>query len=345
MAAAFPGSSNVYVPNHESSGNLIVGYSRNPKKFAINRYCKIVPVTKDVGKYLNITAEEAARIINTDLADFSWRDGAEAPAGNDNLESFEFLEYRTERYIFPFNLGHKTVNHADWPIISIHAGFAAQKAMTARTVAAQTVMTTAANWSGNTDSATNKGGGAWDASSATNKYIRRSIDAIKLAIHEATLGTVNPDQDLHCVISPNLAIQSAETEEFRDMLKNSPFALAEVRGDVENQNGTWGLPSKLYGMPLEIEDAVKVTSKKGATKVTAKVQALGDAFFLSRPGGLQGMEGIPEFTTLQIFMLEEFTVETMDDKNNRRTVGRVVEDYGVELAAPASGYYLTGCAT
>ena len=65
---------------------------------------------------------------------------------------------------------------------------------------------------------------------------------------------------------------------------------------------------------IVVEGAVKVTSKKGAaTKTTGYCMPSQAAVVLARPGGLMGMEGIPEFSTIQGFFYEEFTVETLDE--------------------------------
>jgi len=345
MAAAYPGANNTYVPSHEASGGLITGFSRNPKKFKLNQYMKLVPVKQGQGYYLQITAEEAARVVNSNLADYVWHDGQEAPMGSDNTESFNFVRFLTTRYNYSFNLGQKSIDQATWPILSVHAGFMAQKAMTARTISVVTQLTTTGNWSGNTATATSLGNGGWDVSGPTDKFIRRTFNNVSEKILQATLGVVQRT-DLICVINPHDARLMAETEEIRDYLKQSTFALAEVRGDVESQNGEWGLPNSLWGVKLVVEDAVKITSRKGAaTKTISYCLPSGNAIFLARPGSLLGMEGIPEFSTAQLFVYEEMSVETMTDVNNRRTVGRVVDDFTSVVAAPASGYLVTSTTT
>lgn len=343
MAAAFPSAGNTYVPSHEASGSLVIGYSRNPKKFKINQYCKLVPVKKSSGYYLTITAEEAARIINASLPDFVWHDGQEAPMGNDNLESFEYKSFTTLRYAFPFNLGQKSVDQAEWDILAVHAGFAAQKAMTART---QSVWSSSgglvdtAVWSGSTDTATNLGGGKWDVSGATDLYILKTFNTVCENILKATNGVVARDE-ICCVVNPNVARQMSESAEIRDFIKQSPFAMAQVRGDSPSQNGVWGLPDVLYGVKMIVEDAVKVTSKKGATRAASYVCPAASAVFMTRTDGLVGMEGIPQFSTAQIFTYEEFSVESKTDSDNRRVTGRVVDDYIFKCVAPASGYYVS----
>jgi hypothetical protein len=43
-----------------------------------------------------------------------------------------------------------------------------------------------------------------------------------------------------------------------------------------------------------------------------------------------------------IFMLEEMTVEQKYDVDNRVNKGRVVENFGVNVVAPVSGFLFTG---
>lgn len=340
MAAGYPSGFNTFVPSHEASGGLIVGFSRNPKSFKVNQYIKLVPVKKSVGYYLTITAEEAARVINANLSDFVWPDGAEAPMGNDNLESFAYTKFQTARYVFPFNLGQKAVDQADWQIVQVHGGIAAQKAMTARTVGVWNTIGTGANWGANTDTATNVAGGQLDVATTANPYIKKLFRSVAETILKATLGVVKRE-DLVCVLNPHTAGLISESAELIDHFKNNQFALAQIRQDAPNQNGMWGLPDVLYGVKIVVEDAVRVTSKKGATKATGYVCPAQTLTFMARPGGLVGMEGIPEFSTAQVFCYEEFTTETKSDPDNRRTQGRVVEDYVPALVAPAAGYMVT----
>jgi hypothetical protein len=45
-----------------------------------------------------------------------------------------------------------------------------------------------------------------------------------------------------------------------------------------------------------------------------------------------------------MFAYEEMTVETKNDSDNRRTIGRVVENLVPKVVAPASGVLFTNCA-
>lgn len=342
MAVAYPSGSNTFVPSHEASGGLIIGYSRNPKKFKLPQYIKMIPVKKDYGLYLNITAQVAARLINTNLSDFVWSDGQEAPTGADNLESFQYLSYRCYRYAYPFMLGSKAVSQADWPIMEVQSGFMAQLAMTARTQIVWNGLTTGANWNGNTGTATALVGGFLDTSTTVTLYVKKLFRYVSELILQATIGVVNRDE-LCVIMNPHTAGLISESPELVDHFKNNVYALQQVRQDAPNQNGQWGLPDKLYGVNVIVEDAVKVTSRKGAAVTTSTyVVPAQTMVFASRPGGVMGMEGIPEFSTSQLFMFSEMEVESKYDADNRRHQGRVIEDYGFNVAAPASGYLVTG---
>lgn len=342
MAYAFPGGAigNTFVPSHEASGSLITGFSRNPKKFRLPQYVKYIPVKQSAGYYMTINNEEGARIVNTNLNDFYWGDGSEAPMGNDNLESFTFNKFYTKRYAFPFNIGNKATEQASWEVTAVNAGFMGMKAMTARTQFAWNVLGTTGNWSSNTDTATNTAGGLLDAATTANPYIKKLFRAVSENILKATNGVVQRD-DLICVMNPHTAGLISESQELIDHFKNNQFALAQVRGDAPNQNGQWGLPDQLYGVKVLVEDAVKVTTRKGATRSASYVCPATDIVFLARPGQLQGMEGIPEFSTAQFFFYEEFTVEQKEDPDNRRTLGRVIDDYDFQLCQPLSGWLTT----
>src|SRR5579859_7667319 len=120
--AAYPGGFNTFVPSFDATGNLVVEFSRNPKDFALNQYITLTPVKKSVGYFLRITAEQAARVINSALlTDFVWPDGNDAPNGAWGTEAFQFFPYNTTRYAFPFRLGYKAVEQADWKILASHA--------------------------------------------------------------------------------------------------------------------------------------------------------------------------------------------------------------------------------
>jgi len=345
VPAAYPSGANTFVKDHRATGGLVVDFSRNVNSFALNRYIQIRKVDKEAGYYLEMTVEEAGRIMNTDLRDYLWYDGSERPLRNEGTESFEFKEYRTKRYDYGFNLGDKAANQAQWDIVGQHSRIKAQQAMTGRTQLAINVLTTAANYAAAHTSAVASitgNTGNWGASTTQRQDIKRSLNAGANQIIKATLGAVN-ETDLKLVMGPDTAIEMSESQEIVDHIKHSDLALAQVRGDQQfgNPNARFGLPKKLYGFDVEIEDAVKTTSHKLATEAKSYVLGSGTAVMLARPGDLVAASGGPSFSTCMIFAYEEMTVETLRDDRNRRQEGHVVDDIAVVMTAPATGFLFT----
>ena len=73
MVATHPGGYNTFVPNHGASGQLVVDFSRNITKFPLNEYCKLIPTKEMIGYYMEMTVEEAGRLVGGDSA-HAWPD-------------------------------------------------------------------------------------------------------------------------------------------------------------------------------------------------------------------------------------------------------------------------------
>lgn len=347
MVAQFPASSNVYVKSHEASGKMIVDFSRNTKDWAVNKYCQLIPVKKDSGYYAKMTVEVAGRILNADLSEFDWPDGQPARANMQswgNTESFEFLEFKTRRRKHDFTIGYKTADQASWDIIAQHARIHGQACMTARTQLAITAATTAGNYpAAHTSAVASISGvsGNWAASTTARMDIKRSLEHACETILDSTLAAINLD-DLCLVISTGLAKELSLTQEIVDYIKGSPDALAQVRGELPNDNVFYGLPAKLYGVPLVVEKTRKVTSAKGATRVVAPILADSTPFITARPGELEApYSSAPSFSTLTMFVYEDMSVESKDDSDDRLHYGRVVDDIALVVTAPVSGFLFT----
>lgn len=349
MTVQYAAGQNTFVPNAEASGRLRIDFSRNVKDFALNRYAQIVPAKKTYGYYLNCTVEEAGRIINSDLAEFSWPDGADAPEDHDGTESFDWRDFRCERFKYGFRMGFQASDQADWDINDQHMNIKAQQAMTGRTLKAVTTLLTTGNYD-STHTSDIFGGsisgtsGKWDASTTARQDIKRSLNHAANLIMKDTLAAVNPEQ-LHLVLSPTLAIQMSQCQEIVDHIKGSPDALAQIRGDLPGKNVLFGLPDHLYGFPVEVEKTVRVSSRKGATRSADYVFTSTKAALISRVGGLEGKYGGPSFSTLTVFVYDkdDMTVETRRDEDNRVTKGRIVDNFVAKLTAPVSGFLFTNC--
>lgn len=343
MPAVMPSGYNTYVPDHDSSGRLVVNFSRNTKDFALAQYVQLVPVKKNIGLYLEMTVEEAGRVINTDLADVKWPDGQDSPMPYDALEEFQWKEYRTQRYAYAFVLGDLANEQATWEIDDQNITIQAQRAMTARSLLAANLLTTAANYDASHTSAVasiSGNTGTWAASTTARQDIKRSLNTALNVIRKDTLSAVKK-RDIQLVLGPEIAAVMAESQEIADYMKSSYEAGQVIRGE-----NAWGeefsLPARIYGFPVVIEDAVRTTNRKGATKSTSFVWPSDKAALISRPGGLVGKPG-PSFSSVTCFVKEEMTVEKKHDSDHRRILGRVTDDYHMVLTAPVSAYLFTSC--
>jgi hypothetical protein len=337
----YPHAQGVFLPSHQATGGMIVGYSRNAEDFPLNEYMQIVPVTKDVGAYLVWNSREGARVLSENDREHMWHDGSDMPHGRDELESFNYETYRCIRRTYSFTIGEKAVKQADWAILNAHSKVAAQKAMTARTILALSELS-GTTWGAN-QMAVNGGilpsGQGWDNGTPAAPNIMESLNAATQQIFLQTIGGVKP-QDLVLVVGPELARKMAKSQEVHTYLKESPFAKGRLGIGGNNElfrNARFGLPDTLYGYKIVIEDTPRVSSPKGGTEVLRYVLDDDEAYLLSRPGGLVGIESGPNHSTIQGFFYEEFTVELKQDPDNRRQQGRIVTDFDIKVVGPRSG--------
>lgn len=345
MVAQYPGGNNTFVPNMDASGNLAVSFTRNVKDFALNSYVQIIPSKKTRGLYLNLTAEEAARLISSNGAQFAWADGVNAPAGFDGTESFEWLEYLCKRRAYPVFLGDMAADQADFPITDAHLAIKAQQAMSDRTLEVVTALTTTGNYASSNYSAVSSisgNTGKWDASTTARADIKRSLNYAISQIKKSTLGVVKT-KDLVLVIGVGTARAIAESQELIDHVKQSPDALAQFRGELPGRNLEFGLPDRLYGVEVIVEDAVKVTSAKGATLANGYIFPASTAVLCSRVGALVGAGGAPNFSTVALFCYagDDMAVETKHNVDDRRWEARIVDTRVAKVIAPASGFVFT----
>jgi hypothetical protein len=150
-------------------------------------------------------------------------------------------------------------------------------------------------------------------------------------------GAIAPNQ-LIMVISPAIANVVSQSPEVREYVRNYPAALSFLQGS--DTFSRWGIPPTLFGLgDVVVDDSVKVTSKKGATLANSYIYG-NSAVFVSRPGGLVGVEGASSFSTCQIFAYEDMTVEQFNDPLNRRIEGRVIDNSAAAVVAPVGGYLI-----
>jgi hypothetical protein len=181
-------------------------------------------------------------------------------------------------------------------------------------------------------------------STTARSDIKRSLDYAVETIINSSLGTVKPE-DLQLVVSLKAARMMSESQEIIDYMKGSYVAEQRIRG--EGRNVEFVLPSELYGLPVIVEKTVKVTNNKNATRAASQAMTYTAPFITARPGGIQGVEGVPQFSTCTVFIYsgDDMTVEQMRDDKNRRTMGRVVDHYDVVMTSSVTGFLFTSALT
>jgi hypothetical protein len=346
MPAQFPGQFNTYVPNTESSKNLVADFSRNPEDFALPQYVQYIPVDKNKGFYTEMTVEMAGRIVNPH--DSRWADGDYQPRLTGSTEKFEFKPYQAQRHIYGFEIGEMAADQASWDILAQLARHAAQRAMTNRTLDLITFASNTSNYLSashvfNVASAPITLAGRLDAALSTNMDIKKTLDYCAEFIHIQTLGAVTQDQIMF-VMNPTTARALSNTQELRDTVKQSPMAQQLIEAQLGPWT-QWGLPGELYGYKIIIENTVRVSTKKGAT--TSKDFVLGDGNILvmSRPGGLEGVEGAPSFSSYTAFIKDEMIVEQKHDQDNKLYTGRVIDTFDFRQTAPLASMIITNALT
>lgn len=328
------GGLNTYVPstNALATGALQVEFTRAVNTFPITKYAQIVPVNQMTGYYLRLNSDDNVRV--TDTNEFAWPLGNDRPVGK--MNEHDFVSFTCSRFAYPFYIPNETVKQAAWDVVAQHARAKAQLAMTARSMRTATALTTSATFNavGNYyATGTAISGGAWTTS--TSNVIQKGVQTALQRISLATGGAVRGETDVMLVISPTVANLLSQTTEVRDYVKNYPAALPFLQG--ADTFAKYGLPPNLFGVQVVVDDSVKVTTKKGAASTTRSFVYGNSAVFVSRPGGLVGVEGSTSFATCQIFAFEDMTVENWDDPKDRRIEGRVIDNSTSEVVAPVSG--------
>lgn len=339
----YPGQSNTYVKDHAATNFLITQFSRNVKDFPLNQYIQYLPVKKDTGYYLRLNIEQAGRLKDGKLDKHVWPDGADRPEHNDGTSAFNWVDFRAIRFNYGCTLGWLSRDQAGYNIQDVELANKAQLAMTARTKRVHEVLANNSLWDSThvTDVTTISGNtGRWDQSTTGRADIKRSLGYAHNIIRLHTLAVVKKKKDMQLVMNPTTARKVAECQEIINAVIQSRFAMSHMTND-ESQFDEYGLPSKLYGFKVVIEDTVMVSSPIGASTVTYQdVCPDGVVYLLSRPGGLvarSANNGV-NYSTVMSFMKEDMTTEAKDDPDNRRSKINVVDHTAEELTAPVSGF-------
>jgi hypothetical protein len=339
----YPGGANTYVPSFADSGNLVIGFSRNVKKFPLPRYVQYVKTQRQKFYYATITPDQAARVVN--MRDFAFPDGQNRPRP-DGLETFNFVPVACARWQYGFVMGELSAEQAAFDIRDAHVQIAGAKGMTARTNRVSNILTTASNWpSTHTSNGASLVGGLADAGSGTTPYYHEGLNKMAVQIGLDTRSTVQ-NEDLMVILDPISAKNIATSQEVQQYLANSYWARKVIEEGL-GSNARYGLPDTVYGYKHIVEDTVLVTTLPNTDSVNYAATGTyaygpGNIVLLSRPGGVEGVFGSVSFSTFTEFIYEDFTQEQFDDRENRLLKDFVTENTAEVLTAPVSGFLWTG---
>lgn len=262
MSFVIPSSTNTFIPQWDATG-MLVGFCQDPKRFKFWDYVAARPATKVVGVYCKVDSTQFTWIPN--LEAFVWADGQPRPQGEDNRLPFTFPEYSTQRYNIAVPYGKRTLSNSDIPLLAITAQQVMSQIMVLMNKSILTVLDNASNWGTSTADANtlNGGVGNWSTATSANLAIKQTFNAVAQKVSLFT-NTVVGKSRLKCVIGTDAAKAIAASNEMADFLKQSPFAMAQVRGDdAQAKWSQYGLPNVLYGVDLVIDDGVITTQRQG----------------------------------------------------------------------------------
>lgn len=327
------GNLNTFLP--AVTAGLIVDFSRDPSKYAVASLYKLSPVDRMIGRFPKIRPQELGRMLDADNR--RWADGATRTITDFNKTQFDWVTYTTERYQEAIPYGYQGVDQADFDIIKAQANQMANRAMLFRAKLFYTLLGTSGTYiSTHTDTATNWGGGAWDAATTANQYIKKSLFAMARRIELTTLGAVKYT-DLTLVVSPTVAMEMAASQEISEAFIQSQYAGGMITGKgAEFQN--YGLPSNLYGMNVVVDPTAEVTTNINATgtATTAYVPSATEAYVIARPGELVNNAGIAgDFSSIHCFVYknEEMLSEMIDDPLNKRKLVGLIDNIDMKVVA------------
>jgi hypothetical protein len=146
-------------------------------------------------------------------------------------------------------------------------------------------------------------------------------------------------KDLTLVIDPDAAIIMSSSQEVHWMLAQSRFALNQIKGEPDDQNGEWGLPPKIYGMNLIVDPTLQTLSGRLVVPgTTSDIMDYNTGLVVAQPGALKSNIGQVNsgFSTTHLFVYngKEMVVKSKYENWDEFTKLGIYEYYGMSIVAP-----------
>ena len=353
MAYAYSGQFNSYVA--KATGQIIA-FARNPKRYKVNQYTQLVPTKTELGLYYYLHPDDFVKAGTPNEA--LWMDGAKRPEKTGQRIRHKTQEFQCMRYDYDFQIGWRTLQVADYKVLLANTNSAQNECMLDWTKEVIDLGEAASNWAGNTAAATDlAGGGLWDSGTPQDPVLKKSLGQIAETITLGTNGMAadyenEDDVGLYMVLSPTAARRIASSPEVHAIFKESLYAEAMLTKGSAAPGAVFQIPKKLYGFTVVVENAVIVTgnpvtagtlaSTSGSPAPRRFVKDYSSCIICSRPGGLDGELGAPNFSTFQRYYVDsEMQLKIFDEAKHEYTDGHI-NRFGVsKLAAPAAGFLVT----
>lgn len=346
------GGNDTYVPTFELSGNLLVAFSRNVKKYNVNRYSKLVPVQKKRGAYIYIPPQDGIRLAAVNAttpakSGYKWAPGQPRPRGTHNTLGFLTYTFTTERYALTMDLDQLGIDQANWPILKAHTEYLAQLGMTHRAwLVCQTLFDSTQYPSANVvaNGTASGGGGPLYAGTTSDPRIKKAVDQACLTITAASGGSIRHGE-IAVLMNNKTASKLSQSREIREYVMQQESSIDYIEMKKVKPN-TFGLPPFLYGCEVIVEDLYYDPNNRPGSQALfdadAPVPVVGDnkILFLVRTEDLEGGEGVRDFSTAATFIYEDMKVESKEDNWDRVTSLGVTDDFSTNITAPGTGYLI-----
>ena len=341
--AIYPGNASTVIPLFELSGNLMVAYGRNKSDINPNKYSRVTPVKSKVGNYLRFEPKDLVRLTGLE-ASTNWSPGTPRPTGFDNTLGYTVQPFRVQRKAFGTTLDKESVDIASFPVMKTHTAALGQKAMTHVAYRVSAALSNTANFDATHvfTASTASGTGFLSGGTTADPRIKNAFDYAARLVQKDTFGAVKFGQ-LSVLMNHVTAQRLGSSREIREYVMQHEKAIDAIRlekGSV--YNALYGLPDRLYGYNVVVEDTFyNAANRANSAETGSTVFPDNTIVMFLADGDLEQPEGASSFSTCHRFAYEEFTMETKDDTWNRLIELSVVLNYDVQIVAPPTGCILT----
>ena len=310
-------------------------YARDRNSFLVQAIAPALTVDKLTGIYYRFDTPEGYRVEDVDEDNYAPGRGGGRPK---RLElEIDSSTFECNQHALSEDVPETGERNADFALKLKVTQMLVANLMLRRAIRVFDILTTGANWpAANTGTATAVGGGKWDVSTDSNRFIQKGINGAIEAIQQQTYNSVDP-ANIWMVLNPTGAQGIMESTEIRDWVKQQAGAEQIVQGlpPFKGNAHRYGLPPQLFGVNVLVMPVRKLTSQKGAADVSAYLLD-DDVIFLNvEPPSTQTMN------TITSFEFEPMRTEDHALPAEHISSVQVLHNYDTVLTAGSSGFLMT----